>query len=312
MATTTWPVQTNASSKAAVQNAANTFVPIIWADEVLAQREKMLYAAKFFKRFNHKGKKGDTIRIPFITRTTPNDKTATNPVTIQTQAEGKIDVAIDKHKEISRLFEDFLMLQSDYNLRSEYTREDAYAIAQQIDSDIFALFDAGLPAAYKVIGSDGVTQYAANNHADITDIGLRRVIQTLEDNDVDTSECALFIPPSQKNALLGIDKFTLYQNIGRTSEIQKGDFGEIYGVKVKVTTNMPTKDNGRIAVLAHKDAVCSVIQQDVRTQVQYKLEYLANLVVLDCVYGVKALRVGENDTSTSNNRLSHAVAIYVP
>jgi hypothetical protein len=112
--------------------------------------------------------------------------------------------------------------------------------------------------------------------------------------------------------MLGIDKFTLFQNIGRTTEIQNGDFGTIYGIPVKISTNCPTKDNGRIAVLSHKDAVCSAVQLDVRVQAQYQQPYLSTLVTSDMIYGVKALRIAANDTSASNNRLSHAVAIYVP
>ena len=311
----TWPIQTNATSKAAAENAANTFVPILWSDEVLVQREAKLYAAKFFKRYNHKGKPGDTIRVPLITRTTPNDKIATNPVTLVTQSEGKIDVLLNKWKELSRLFEDFLTIQSDYNLRSEYGKQDAYALAKQVDSDILALFPANLAAAYQVSGADGKTAYDAtmNTVGDLTDVGIRNAMRALEDNDIDITECALFIPPSQKAALLGIDKFTLYQYYGQ-AVVQKGDWGEIYGVKVKVTTQMPSTtvsgNTVRVCVLAHPEAVCSAIQQDIRVQAQYKLEYLGWLVVSDMIYGVKALRVAADDVSTSNDRKSHAVALY--
>ena len=41
---TNLPDITNTLTKSAVQNAANTFVPIQWADEVLAEREKKLFS----------------------------------------------------------------------------------------------------------------------------------------------------------------------------------------------------------------------------------------------------------------------------
>jgi len=318
---TNFPTITTATGKAGSQNAVNTFIPIMWADEVLAQREKRLFAAKFFKRFNHKGKKGDTIRIPLITRGTATDKTETVAVIPTVSAEGLKSVSIDKHKYVARLFEDLLKIQSDYDLRAEYSQADAYTLAEAIDSDIFDLFDANLGVGYKVIGSDGTTAWSSagsGNAADITDIGLRNAMQRLEDNNVDMADCALFIPPSQKNALLGIDKFTLYQNIGRSSEIQKGDFGEIYGIKVKVTTNVDTvtcadtTTTRRVAVLASKNSVCSVIQKDIGLESQRKTEYLGDLYVASVIYGVAALRTAVNDTTASNNRLSEAVAIYVP
>jgi len=344
---TTWPVQTNATGGGAgaagsAQQAANTFVPKIWSDEVLIQREKNLIAANFFKRMNHKGKKGDTIVVPFISDMHAFAKVTTASVTIQSQKEGLINIVLDKHFEASKLYEDFFMVQQRYDLRGEYTKKAGYALSLLLDSYLLALPAAtvvidgttgaitftesvpaagNLPANYRVIGSDGITAWdntSAGNAADISDAGLRRMIQTLDDNNVPADDRALFIPPSQKNALLGIDKFTLYQNIGRTKELATGMFGEIYGIKVMVTTNCPTvlaadgTTSVRQCVLAHKDALCSAIQMDVRVQAQYKQEYLATLVTSDMIYGVKGLRLDADDTTTSNHRASHAVVAYVP
>ena len=326
---TTWNTITNISGGGAgsagnSQAAANTFVPKLWSDEILVSREKNLVAASFFKRINHKGKKGDTIIIPLISNLQANDMSQVGaPIAPQVAAEGLKTVTLDKWKEVSKGYNDLLMAQSRYDIRGEYTKKAGYALAERLDTDIFALFPATLSAAYKVIGSDGITQWdsTANgntgNGADITDIGLRRMIQTLEDNLTPMDGVALFIPPSQKNALLGIDKFTLFQNIGRTSELQRGVFGEIYGIPVKVSTNLPTVlatdgvTSYKVAILAHKDSVCSAIQMDVRTQAQYKIEYLSTFVVSDMIYGVAALRLDADDVTGSNHRLAQAVACYV-
>jgi N4-gp56 family major capsid protein len=326
---TTWNTITNISGGGAgsagnSQAAANTFVPKLWSDEILVSREKNLVAASFFKRINHKGKKGDTIIIPLISNLQANDMSQVGaPIAPQVTAEGLKTVTLDKWKETSNGYNDLLMAQSRYDIRGEYTKKAGYALAERIDTDIFALFPATLSAAYKVIGSDGITQWdsTANgntgNGADITDIGLRRMIQTLEDNLTPMDGVALFIPPSQKNAMLGIDKFTLFQNIGRTSELQRGTFGEIYGIPVKVSTNLPTVlatdgvTSYKVAILAHKDSVCSAIQMDVRTQAQYKIEYLSTFVVSDMIYGVAALRLDADDVTGSNHRLAQAVACYV-
>jgi len=308
----TWPIQTDVMGKAGVENAANTFVPQLWADEILVSREKNLVAASFFKRINHKGKAGDTINIPFISNLTTNDKVETQPVTLQVIAEGKKQVLLNKHKETSFLIEDFLKIQSKYDLRSEYTKKGGYAHALVVDTDIFALFVADLPAAYKVIGSDGITAFGGANEADLTDAGLRRAIQTLDDNLAPQEGRCLFIPPSQKNALLGINKFTLFEQLGRTQELHQGTFGSIYGITVKVSTNVPTVGNARVSILTHKDSVCCAMQQDVRVQSDYKLQNIATLVVLDSIYGVKSLRLDVDDVSSSNNRLCEAVGIYTP
>lgn len=346
----TWPVQTAATgggggAAGTAQNAANTFVPKMWSDEILIQREKNLVAASFFKRINVKGKKGDTVVIPFVSDVMAFAKAATYPVTINQAAEGLINLTLDKHYESSKLYEDFFMVQQRYDLRNEYTKKAGYRLALLLDSHLLAIPTAtlvlnsttgvityteaapaagNLPAAYRVIGSDGKTQWDttananAGNASDITDAGLRAAIQKLEDNNVMADEMCLFICPSQKNALLGIDKFTLYNDIGRTSELQKGKFGTIYGVEVKVTTNIPTfpatdgTTNVRPCLLAHKDAMCAAIQMDVRVQAQYKQEYLSTLVTSDMIFGVKGLRLDADDVTASNHRASHAVALYVP
>ena len=49
------------------------------------------------------------------------------------------------------------------------------------------------------------------------------------------------------------------------------------------------KDEERIRG-RHKDAMCHAEQQGMRTQSQYKQEYLGTLVTTDTVYGVKELR----------------------
>ena len=40
----------------------------------------------------------------------------------------------------------------------------------------------------------------------------------------------------------------------------------------------------------HKDAIVFAEQMGIRSQVQYKQEYLADLLTSDCIYGVAELR----------------------
>lgn len=299
----------------------DAFIPEIWRDEVLVSREKNFAAASFFKRVNHKGKVGDTIHFPLFSHLTADDKTAGVPFTPKALDVGKVSLTITQAKIIGIMIEDVAKVQSMVDLRSNVTREIGYGLSLALDSDIWALFDANLPAAYKVIGSDGSTPYAsagAGNFANITDQGLRRVIQTLRTNNVPLDECRLFIPPSQENAMLGIDKFTLYQHIGSTDPIRRRRFGTIYGVEVEVNNNLPTitaddtTTTGRLAVLAHKDCVVSAIQIDVNMENSRDHYHKADVISGMMTYGVKNLRLATNDTAASGNRLCEAVGIYVP
>ena len=61
--------------------------------------------------------------------------------------------------------------------------------------------------------------------------------------------------------------------------------------------------------MGHKDSMTLVEQVGVRTQTQYKQEYLATLLTADTLYGVKALR----DSATANEpNSSAAFALVVP
>jgi hypothetical protein len=107
----------------------------------------------------------------------------------------------------------------------------------------------------------------------------------------------LIVPPSARNSLMGIARFTeqaFVGEVGGQNTIRNGQIGDIYGVKVFVTTNADTAttNTSRIALMAHKDAFVLAEQMGVRTQTQYKQEYLGTLFTSDMLYGVSELRDG--------------------
>ena len=56
------------------------------------------------------------------------------------------------------------------------------------------------------------------------------------------------------------------------------------------STSSPTDTKYRACMIMHKDAMALATQQSIRSQSQYKQEYLGTLVTSDTVYGVKELR----------------------
>ena len=168
------------------------------------------------------------------------------------------------------------------------------------------------------------------NASALTDDGLRTMLQTMDDDDVPFMNRVLIIPPVEKKNLMGIPRFTEQAFKGDGSTISNGLLGNIYGVDIYVSTNTPwahidTADgedyysftsttpadatitdatgtsvtwtgtaNGdttaRVGLLLHKDAIAYAEQMDIRSQTQYKQEYLADLFTADTIYGVKELR----------------------
>lgn len=285
--------------------SAATFIPEIWSDEIVAAYEKKLVMANLVKRMSMKGKKGDTVHIPVPVRGTAAAKAANTAVTIQYNTEQEVAVSINKHYEYSRLIEDIVSKQALASLRQFYTSEAGYALARQKDTDLVLLGrssnnGAGTAAyANAYIGGDGSTAYNSGtpNASALTDAGIRRMIQRLDDNDAPMEDRVLVVPPSSRNTLMGISRFTeqaFVGEVGNGNTIRNGKIGDVYGVEVFVTPNCDTATGAaRIALLFHKDAAVLVEQMGVRAQTQYKQEYLGDLFTADTLYGVQLLRKGD-------------------
>ena len=281
---------------------AAVFIPEIWSDEVIAAYKSNLVEANVFKKMSFKGKKGDVIHIPKPTRGNASVKDSEAPVTLIADTETEVLVNIDKHYEYSRFIEDITEVQALASMRRFYTDDAGYALAKQVDTDMVQLgrvmnggdgtadYDAGY------IGSDGVTLYDGTNAAALTDIAVRNTIQKLDDQDVPTAGRFFLVPPAARNTLLGLDRYTAMDSVGEAgsaNSIRNGHIGNLYGIPVYVTSNADTASGAagdRVCLMGQKDAAILVEQLGVRSQVQYKQDYLSTLYTSDTIYGVKDLR----------------------
>ena len=282
-----------------------TFIPEIWSDEIVATYKKNLVLANLVKKMNFKGKKGDTVHIPAPTRGSASAKAASTQVTLIAATESEVVVSIDQHYEYSRLIEDIVEAQALSSLRNFYTEDAGYALARQVDTSIIQLGrgvqGGGGTSAYSgaFSGADGTTAYVAGANTGLgalTDAAIRRSIQRLDDNDIPMDGRFLVIPPSSRNTLMGLARYTEQAFVGESggnNTIRNGEIGNLYGTPVFVTSNADTTSGStacRIALLGHKDFAVFVEQQGVRSQTQYKQEYLGTLFTADTLYGVKELR----------------------
>ena len=295
----------------AVDNtSAATFIPEIWSDEVIASYENSLVLAPLVKRMSMMGKKGDTINIPAPVRGTATAKAANTAVSIQSDTESNVQVLIDKHFEYSRLIEDITATQALSSLRQFYTQDAGYALAKQVDADLHGLAvnfgdasgDYLNTNSYYIDASTGLTQYAEDQvtSSDVfTDAGFRSLVQAMDDADVPFDNRVFVIPPALRNAIMGIDRYVSSDFVSGQA-VQNGKIGNIYGIDVYVSTNCVTSeaaaDNSantnalKAALFMHKDSMVLAEQQGVRSQTQYKQEWLSNLYTADQIYGVKVLR----------------------
>lgn len=313
MATATYP---GAGGNTALTEAA-TFVPEIWSDEIIAAYQKNLKMAPLVKRIAMNGKKGDVIHIPKPTRGDANAKSADTAVTIIANTESELTVTINRHFEYSRLIEDIVEVQALGSLRQFYTEDAGYSLAVQVDNDLHAagtgFGDGGAvvfsPAAtdYQHTGcffndNGTTTQYTDDTLVagdEFTDAFFRDMIQKMDDNNVPMENRNLIIPPATRNAIMGIDRYVSSDFVSGQS-VNSGLIGNLYGVDVYVSANCRTIEaagdntassvDTRAALLFHNEAVVMAEQLGVRSQTQYKQEYLSTLYTADTLYGVQVYR----------------------
>ena len=283
---------------------ADKFIPQIWSDEVVATYKRNLVLANLIKKINMVGKKGDTLNIPKPGRGSASAKAASTQVTLVTDTATEVQVSLNQHWEYSILIEDIVETQALTSMRQFYTDDAGYALARKVDSTLIELGRSvqggGGTAAYSgaFIGSNGTTAYVAgsNNEAALTDAAIRRSIQRLDDNDVPMDGRFLIVPPSTRNTLMGIARFTEQAFVGEQGNnnvIRNGEVGNVYGVPVFVTNNADTTNGtglARICLLGHRDFAVLATQKEVRTQTQYKQEYLGSLFTADTLFGAAELR----------------------
>ena len=294
--------------------SAATFIPEIWSDEIIAAYQKNLVLAPLVKKMSMSGKKGDTIHVPKPVRGDAHAKAENTAVTVQNATESEVQVSINKHYEYSRLIEDITDVQALSSLRQFYTEDAGYALAKQVDSDLHGLATglgtsgttsttyANNAGTFFNDASNGLSTYTADTvvSADVfEDDAFRGIIQKLDDQDVPMDNRAFVVPPVLRNTIMGISRY-VSSDFVNNSTVVNGKIGQLYGIDVYVSTNCPTVeaagDNSASSVdslgalLFHRDAMVLAEQVGVRSQTQYKQEWLANLFTSDTLYGVAVLR----------------------
>jgi len=291
------------------------FIPELWSDEVIAAYKSNLVMANLVRKLNHRGKKGDTIKIPTPTRGSASDKAAETQVSlIQHGTDAGLSISINKHKHYARLIEDIVDVQALESLRRFYTDDGGYAIALQVDSDLLVeAFNTGSASLTytsstntlttastfdTIYEGDGTTWDEAGT-TDISDAGIRTQVKLLDDVDAPSAGRYAVIPTIAKFDLTGTARFTeqaFVGEVGAGNTIRNGIVGDAYGVEFYVTNRTPLVEDGLgnadnvSGIFFQRDALVLVEQLGVRSQSQYKLEYLADLFVTDMIYGVKVLR----------------------
>jgi hypothetical protein len=256
------------------------FIPEIWANEIQKFAEKQLVLASRVKRFDSLVKgKGDVIHVPKVTEASTTIKQRSVDVVATAGTETEFTLTVDKHYYVSRIIEDMAKIQASQDLMSIYTQADGYSIAKQIDTSLGALIS-------------GLSQITGAFGSAITDATIVASIVKLDEANAPESDRHFAIRPASKGDMLKLDKFVLQYAVG-ADRVNTGRIGEVYGVEVVTSTNLPWTDaspDQASNVMFHRDCLALAMQQSPRVQSQYKIEKLGDQMVVDAIYGVAEYR----------------------
>lgn len=291
MTTATYPAQGGTQTNA----TSASFIPELWSDEIIASYKKELVVANLVNKMPMSGKKGDTIFIPKPNRGTAHAKTSGQAVTVQNDTATQLSILIDKHFEYSRMIEDITDIQAQASMRKFYTGDAGYALSKKVEDDIFDLGksanggNGSTWAKAQEMAADGtLSDYTGTTQA-FNDAGFRNLVQHLDDLDVPMDGRSLILPPSARNSIMGIDRYTSSDFVsGQT--VVNGKIGNLYGVDVYISNNCPVDGANKLGLFMHKDAFVFAEQMSVRSQTQYKQEFLGTLYTADRLYGTQVLR----------------------
>jgi hypothetical protein len=304
-----------------------SFVPELWSDDIAARYKHNLVVANNITQWDHSDKPGGIVEVPAPTRSAATNIFGSQgaALTFTAPTENNFTITINQHWATPKQIPDIAEKQFLSSYRKFITDDIGYSLAVAIDSFLWqtarllagTTLDGGV-----IIASDGATLWnpAANGNAgnasNLTDAGIRRIMQSLDDNDVPGTERFFAIPPVEKNRLLGNGRFTeqaFTGEAGGSNPIRTGKVGNLYGMDVYVSANSPfvAATNGttmvRGVLMAHKDSMILVNQILPRVQSQYKLEFLSDVLVADAAFGAAVVRA-ENNPVLDRGRLAYTPA----
>ena len=270
--------------------AANT-IPKIWSKKALiALRAALIIGDKINTQYREDATRGNTIYIPRISNFEASQKTANNQVVLNAPKDTNVPIYIDQQPHCAFLLEDIAAVQSNLELTAKYTDQAGYAVRKYIDTLL----------------ANQATSFSQSTGVYNTPLTASTVLQSdqiLNENDVPVNDRYWIIHPKTLTDLRQISDYVRYDGtgyaggaawgtIGKTDVHRRPDglSGMLYNAEVYATTQVMKAGNNISNMFIHEDAMALVMQKELRTQSDYKLEYLAHLVVIDAILGYGILR----------------------
>lgn len=251
------------------------YIQEAWSREIEQPFDKELQIAKLVQdRSGLVADGGDVIRVPFTAGVDARAKSASTDITYDSPEGAPIAINIDKHYYVGVKIEDIAKVQSNYDLKAAFQQRMAEALARQIDTDLMALYAS---AGTTVAGG------AAVDDADII-----AVVAAFDAANAPMSGRRGVVGHNTKADLLGVNKYTAYDQTGKTGKAVDGSggfIGNVYGMDLYHSGNVPTSSTGR-NLFFHKSAITKAVQQKPKFEMEYSVDALGWKTALHTIYGI--------------------------
>jgi hypothetical protein len=243
---------------------------------------------------------GQVVRIPFAGSLSVNDKAEGSVVTLQQPADTKVDVTLNKHKEVSFLMEDFANAISRPDWIGRYMADGVAKIAEQIDADIAALY-SGLSQTIAALTANG----------GLKESDFREARRLLNAAKAPLSNRVAVLGEDAEKEFWGIEKFVNADYRRSVGGALSGAYGgTAYGFDVFMDQVIVASGSQIKNLFMHRDALvlctrqlppapagAGVVQKTMsedgvglRVTLSYNPDYLGVQVTIDVLYGVAELR----------------------
>jgi len=210
------------------------FIPQIWAQRALDILRANINMTKLVARDSdfEAGWRGKTLNIPYPGVFTANKKTADNPTTLQLPVGGAtVAVTLDQHAYVDWLVEDIaraMTAQGAPDLIDRYIEGSVIALAEQIETDLFALYNTG---GIGTVGTYGT---------DLSPATIRSARKALNDLKVPAAGRSLVMSTKDEIALMADSTLANYFAFARPEAVAEGSIGKLYGFDLYVSQLIPT------------------------------------------------------------------------
>lgn len=264
---------------------ADVFIKEVWSQAALvATEDELVFAMLSNRQFESDAAHGDTIHVPSLGNLSVQTKNRSdNAATIfETITESNTDITIATWIYSAIALETATKKQVNRDLLKAYAPKQGFAIGQKIDDDLAALVD-------------DFTQTVGALITENTYDEVLRARQYLNDANAPRKDRSLVISPAAETGFMKLQEFIHSDFSKLQGEINDGVRNAYVGTWMRLPVYVSTNVEGSNAAghdnaMFQKQAIALVQQMTPTTHIDFDINYMADKVVVESLYGVKEMR----------------------